>query len=196
MFSLGGRIMSNFFLFCTFPYMYMYHYFSKFHSVQISSVQMLSCVRLFVSPCTVAHQTSLSITNSWSLLKLMSIESLMPSNHLILCHLLLLMPSILPSIRVFCNESVLCIRWPKYWSFSFSISSSNEFSEFISFTMDWLDFLAIQGTLNSLLNTIVQKHQFFGTLSSLWSNSHSTHDYWKNHSLTIWTFVGKVISAF
>ena len=102
----------------------------------ISSVQSLSHVRLFVTPCTAAHQASLSITNSWSLLKLRSIESVMPSNHLILCHLLLLLPSVFHSIRVFSNESVLHIRWPKYWSFSFSISPSNEYSGLISFRMD------------------------------------------------------------
>ena len=119
---------------------------------QFSSVQLLSCVRRFEIPWTAAHQVSLSITNSQSLLKLMSIESVMPSNHLILCHPLLLPPSIFPSIRVFSNESLLCIRWPKYWSFSFSISSSNEYSGLISFRMDWLDLLSVQGTLkiNSL----------------------------------------------
>ena len=117
---------------------------------QFSSVQLLSRVRLFVIPCTAARQASHSITNSWSLLKLTSIESVMPSNHLILC-LPLLPPSIFPSIRVFSNESVLCIRWPKYWSFSFSISPSNKYSELISFRMDWLDILAVQGTLKSLL---------------------------------------------
>ena len=116
-----------------------------------SSVQLLSRVKLFVTPWTAACQASLSVANSQSLLKLMSIESVMPSNHLILCHPLLLLPSIFPSIRVFSNESVLCIRWPKYWSFSFSISLSNEYSGLISFRMDWLDLLAVQGTLKSLL---------------------------------------------
>ena len=120
-------------------------------SVQFSSVQSLSRVRVFATPWTAAHQASLSITNSWSLLKLMSIESVMPSNHLILCCPLLLPPSIFPSIRVFSNESVLHIRWPKYWSFSFNISPSNEYSGLISFRMYWLDLLAVQGTLNSLL---------------------------------------------
>ena len=123
------------------------HTYSRSYSVwpqQFSSVQLLSCVRLFAITWTAAHQASLSITNSRSLLKLMSIESVMPSNHLILyCHLLLL-PSIFPSIRVFSNESVLCIRWPKYWSFSFSISPSNEHPGLISFRMDWLDLLAVQ----------------------------------------------------
>ena len=115
------------------------------------SVQLLSCVRLFVTSCTAARQASLSITNFWSLLKLMPIDLVMPSNHLILCHPLFLLPSVFPSIRVFSNESVLRIRWPKYWSFSFSISSSNEYSGLISFRIDWLDPLAVQGTLKSLL---------------------------------------------
>ena len=116
-----------------------------------SSVQSLSHVQLFATPWTTSHQASLSITNSWSLFKLMSIESVMSSNHLILCHPLLLPPSIFPSIRVFSNESVLCIRCPKYWSFSFSISASKEDSGLISFRMAWLDLLAVQGTLKSLL---------------------------------------------
>ena len=116
----------------------------------LSSVQLLSHVRHFVTPWTIAHQASLSITNSQSLLKLMSIESVMPSNHLILyCPLLL--PSIFSNIRVFSSESALCIRWPKYWSFSFSISHSSEYSGLISFRMDWLDILAVQGTLKRLL---------------------------------------------
>ena len=119
--------------------------------IQFSSVQSLSRVRLFVTPWTAAWQASLSITNSQSLLKLMSTESLMPSSHLILCHPLLLLSSIFPSIRVFSNESVLHITRPKYWSFSFSISPSNEYSGLISFRMDWLDLLAVQGTLKSLL---------------------------------------------
>ena len=118
---------------------------------QFSSVRSLSRVRLFATPWTAALQASLSITNSPSLLKLMSIESVMPSNHLILCHPLLLLPSIFPSIRVFPNKSVLCIGWPKYWSFSFSISPSNEYSGLISFRMDWLDIITVQGTLKSLL---------------------------------------------
>ena len=119
--------------------------------VVISSVQSLSRVRLLATPWTAAHQASLSITSSWSLLKFMSIESVMPSNHLILCRSLLLPPSIFHSIRVFSNESVFCIRWQKYWSFSFNISPSNEYSGLISFRMDWLDLLAVQGTLKSLL---------------------------------------------
>ena len=117
----------------------------------VSSVQSLSCVRLFATPWTIAHQASLSITNSGSLLKLMSIELVMPYNHLILCHPLLLLTSIFPSIRVSSNESVLHIRWPKYWSFSFSISPSSEHPGLVSFRMDWLDLLAVQGTLKSLL---------------------------------------------
>ena len=144
-----------------------------------SSVQSLSGIQLFV---TVACQASLSITNSQSLLKLMSIESVMPSNHLILCCPLLLLPSIFPSIRVFSNESVLCIRWPKYWSFSFSISPSNEYSGLISFTIDWFDLLAAQGTLKSLL----QHHSSsinFSVLSLLYGPTLiSIHESWKNHS--------------
>ena len=117
---------------------------------QFSSVQSLSCVQLFVTPWTAARQASLSITNSWSLPKFLSIESVMPSNHLILCRPLLLVPSIFPSIRVFSNESALHIRWPKYWSFNFNISPSDEHPGLISFRMDWLDLLAVQGTLKSL----------------------------------------------
>ena len=120
-------------------------------SVQFSSVQLLSHVQLFATPWIAACQASLSITNSWSSLKLMSIESVMPSSHLILCRLLLLLPSIPPSIRVFSNESTLRMRWPKYWSFSFSIIPSKEHPRLISFRMDWLDFPAVQGTLKSLL---------------------------------------------
>ena len=115
-----------------------------------SPVQLLSHVRLFTTPWTATHQASLSITNSWSLLKLMSIKLVMPSNHLILCRPLLLLPSIFPSIRVFSNESTIQIRWPKYWSFSFSISPSNEYSGQISFRIDWFDLLAVQGTLKTL----------------------------------------------
>ena len=122
-------------------------------------------------PWTAACQASLSFTVSQSLLKLMSIELVMPSNHLILCHPLLL-PSILPSIRVFSIESVLHIRWPKYWSFSFNISPSNEYPGLISFTIDWFDLLAVQGTLKSLLQHHSSKHKFFGTQTSSWSNSH------------------------
>ena len=138
----------------------------------IHSVQLLSRVWLFATPWTTAHQAFLSVTNSWSLLKLMSIQLVMPSNHLILCHPLLLLPSIFPSIKVFSKESVLLIRWPKDWCFSFNISPSNEYSGLISFRMDWLDLLAVQGTFKSFSNTTVQKHQFFGAQLSLWSNSH------------------------
>ena len=123
--------------------------FRKLHlatAVHFSSVQSLRRVWLFATPWTAAHQASLSITNSHSLLKLMSIESVMPSNHLILGHSLLLLPSIFPSIRIFPNESALCIRWPNYWSFSFKISPSNEYSGLISFRIDWFDLLAVQGT--------------------------------------------------
>ena len=114
-------------------------------------VQLLSCVQFFETPWTVARQASLSITNSWNLFKLMSIKSVMPSNYLTLCHPLFLLPSVIPSIRVFSRESVLHIGWPKYWSFSFSISPFNEYSGLISFRIDWLDLLAVQGTLKSLL---------------------------------------------
>ena len=127
--------------------------------VQVSSVA--SCVRFFVTPWTAEYQASLSITNSRSLLKLLSIQSVMPSNQLILCHPLLFPPSIIPNMRVFSNESVLHIRWPKYWSFSFSIHSSNEYSGLISFRMDWLDLFAVQGTFKSLLQYTVQNRQFF-----------------------------------
>ena len=133
----------------------------------LSSVQLLSHVRLFATPWTAARQASLSITNSWSLLNLISIKLVMPSNHLVLCRPLLLLPSVFPSIRIFSNESVLRIRWPKYWSFSFSISSSNEHSGLISFRIDWFDLLAVQGTLKSLLQhysskaSILQCSAFF-----------------------------------
>ena len=136
-------------------------------SVQLSSLAQ-SCPTLS-TPWTAARQASLSITNSWSLPKLISIELVMPSNHLILCHPLLPLPSIFPSIRVLSNESALRIRWPKYWSFSFNISPSSEHSGMISFRMDWLDLLAVQGTLKSLLKPQidVQKHQFFSAQLTL-----------------------------
>ena len=160
-----------------------------------SSVQSLSCVRLFVTPWTAACQASLSITNSWSLPKLMSIESVMPSNHFILCHPLLFPPSIPPSIRIFSNELALCIRWPKYWSFSFNISPSNEQSGLISFRMDWLDLLAVQGTLKSLL----QHHS--SKASILWCSAifivQISHPYMttgKTIARTRWIFVDKVMS--
>ena len=141
-------------------------------SLIVVVVQSLSHIWLFVTPWTAAHQALLSFTISHSLLKIMSIESMMPSNHLILCRPLLLLPSIFPNIRVFSNESVLLIRWPKYCSFCFSISSFNEYSEMISFMMDWLDLLAAQEILKNLLQHYNQKPQFFGTWPSLWSNSH------------------------
>ena len=160
-----------------------------------SSVQSLIRVRLFATPWTAAHQAFLSITNSQSLLKLMSIELVMPSNHLILCRLLLLLPSIFPSIRVFSNEPALRIRWPKYWSFSFNISPSNEHPGLISFRMDWLDILAIKGTLKSLL------HHHSSKASILWHSafflvklSHPYMTTGKTIALTRWTFVGKVMS--
>ena len=140
--------------------------------MSIVIVQSQSHVQLFVTLWATVHQASLFFTISQSLLKLMSIELMMTSNHLILCHPLLLPPSIFPSIRVFSNESAFSTRWPKYWSFSFSISPSNEYSGLISFTVDWLDLVAVQGTLKSLLQTTIQRYQFFGTLPSLWSNSH------------------------
>ena len=147
--------------------------FDNFPFYIFSSVQLLSRVQLFAAPWTAACQASLSITNSQSLLKLMSIKLVMPSNHLILCHPLLLLPSIFPSTRVFANESVLRIGWPKYWSFSFSISPSNEYSGLISFRMDWFDLLAVQGTLKSLLQhdsskaLIFQRSAFFMVQVSL-----------------------------
>ena len=149
----------------------MVYYLQVASYVQVlpfSSVQSLHHVRLFMTPWTAAHQASLSITNSQSLLKLISIESVMPSNHLILCRPLLLLPSIFPSIRVFSNESALGIRWPKYWSFSFNISPSNEHPGLISFRMDWLYLLAVQGTLKSLL----QHHN--SKASILWSSAFFT----------------------
>ena len=138
-----------------------------FWSLTFSLVQSLSCVQLFATPWTAACQASLNITNSWSLPKPMFIELVMPSNHLILCRPLLLLPSIFLSIGVFSNESALWIRWPKYWSFSFNITPSNEHPGLISFRMDWLDVLAVQGTLKSLLQHHSSKHQFFSTQLSL-----------------------------
>ena len=134
---------------------------------QFSSVQWLSRVRLFLTPWTSARQASMFITNSWSSLKLTSIKLVMPSSHLILCCPLLLLPPLPPSIRVFSNESTHFMRWPKYWNFSFSISPSNEHPGLVSFRMDWLDLLAVQGTLKSLLQHHIQKHQFFCTQLSL-----------------------------
>ena len=163
--------------------------------ISLSSVQSLSHVQLFATAWTEACQASLSITNSQSLLKLMPIESVMPSNHLIFSWPLLLPPSVFPSIRVFSNESALHIRWPKHWSFSFSISPSNEHSGLISFRMDWLDILVVQGTLKSLL----QHHS--SKTSNLWHSaffilqlSHPFMTTRKTMNLTIWTFAGKVMS--
>ena len=146
------------------------------HSVHFSSVQSLSRVRLFVTPCTAARQASLSITSSWNLLKLMYSEWAILSKHLILCHPLLLLPSLFPSIRVFSNESVLHIRWPKYWSFSFNISPSNEHSGLISFRMDWLDLLAVQGTLKSLLQHHSSKPSFL-QCSAFFMDVRLSHSY-------------------
>ena len=147
------------------------------------AVQLLSHVWLFAIPWTTAHQASLSIANSQSLLKLMSIESVMPSNHLILCHPLLLPPSVFLSIWVSSSESVICIRWPKYWSFSFSTSPSNEYSGLISFRLDWLDLLAVQGALKSLSPTPQFKSISSSALSFLYSPTlTSIHDHWKNHN--------------
>ena len=158
-------------------------------SLQLSSVAQ--CVQFFATPWTAARQASLSITNSRSPPKPMSIESVIPSNHLILCCPLLLLPSIFPSIRVFSNESALHIRWPEYWSFSFNISPSNEHPGLISFRMDWLDLLAVQGTLKSLQHhsskaSILRRSAFFIVQLS--------HPYGKTIALTRWTFVGKVMS--
>ena len=169
-----------------------------YYSVQFSSVQSFSHVRLFATPWIAACQASLSITNSRSLPKLMPIESVMPSSHFILCHSLLLLPPIPPRIRVFSSESTLRMRWPKYWSFSFSISPSNEHPGLISFRMDWLDLLAVQGTLKSLLQhhsskaSILQRSAFFTV-----QLSHPYMTTGKTIALTKWTFVGKVVvSAF
>ena len=148
-----------------------------------SSVQSFSRVRLFVTPWTTARQGSLSITNSQSLPKLMSIELVMPCNHLILCCPLLLPPSIFPSIRVFSNVSALCIRWPKYWSFSFNISLSNEHSGLISLRMDWLDLLAVQRTLKSLLQHHSSKTSFLRHSAFFSPTLTSIYDYWRNHTL-------------
>ena len=163
--------------------------------VEFNSVQSISHVQLFATPWTTAQQASLFITNSWSLLKFMSCELVMPSNHLLLCHPLLLLPSVFPSIRVFSNESALHIRWPKYWRFSFSISPFSEYSRLISFKFDWFDLLAVQGTLKSFL------HHHSSKVSILWHSaffivqlSHSFTTTGKTTALTRRTFVGKVMS--
>ena len=144
--------------------------------------QSLSPVQLFETPWTAACQASPSFTVSRSLFKLMSIELLIPSNHLILCCPLLLLPSVFPSLRVFSNELALHIRWPKYWSFSFSVSPSSECSGLISFRIDWFDFLAVQGTLKSLLQHPSSKASISDAQTSLWSNFTPVYDHWKNHS--------------
>ena len=169
--------------------------YSGHHSVQFSSVQSFSRVQLFATPWITARQASLSITNSWSSPRLMSMESVMPFSHLILCQPLLLLPPIPPSIRVFSNESTLHMRWPKYWSFSFNISPSNEHPGLISFRMDWLHLLAVQGTLKSLL----QHHS--SKASILWHSpffivqlSHPCMTTGKTIALIRWTFVGKAMS--
>ena len=161
----------------------------------ISSVQLFSRVRLYATPWTAARHASLSITNSRSLLKVMSTESVMPSNHLILCCPLLLLPSIFASIRVFSNESALRMRWPKYWSFSISISPSNEYSGLISFKIDWFDLLAVQGTVKSLLQLYSSKvsipwHSAFFIVQL----SHPYMTTGKTIGLTRWTFVGRIMS--
>ena len=173
---------------CVYKFMSLFlkgtHY-SKEHVVQLPSL-----VPLIATLWAAAHQASLPFTIFWSLLKLMSIELVMPSSHLILCHHLLLLPSIFPSISVFFNELVLCNRLPKYWSFSFSISPSNEYSGSISFRIDWFDPLAVHG----FSSTIVQEHQFFGIQSFLWSNSHM--HIWllgRKIALTIQTFLSRVM---
>ena len=170
-------------------------YFSKKTKNVRYSVQSLSCVWPFVIPCTAACQASLSIANSWSMLKLMSIESVVLSNQLILCHPLLLLPSIFPSIRVFSNETALRIKWPKHWILSFSISPSNEYSGLISFQIDWFDLLTVQGTLKSLL----QHHSSKASIlcCSAFFIVQLSHPYMttgKTIALTRWTFVGKVMS--
>ena len=163
--------------------------------ISLSLVQFLSYVRLFATPLTTARQASVSITNTQSLLKLMPIKSVMPSNHLILCCLLFLLLPIFRSLRVFPNESVLCIRWPKYWSFSFSISPSNEYSRLISFRIEWFYFLSVQGTLKSLLKhhsskaSVLRHSAFF-----MFQLSHSYMTTGKTMAFCIWTFVGKIIS--
>ena len=169
----------------------------SFYWVVSQLVQLLSRVWLFATPWSAAHQASLSVINSWSLLKLMSIELVMPSNHLTLCRPLLLLPSIFPRIRVFSSKSVLPIRWPKYWSFSFSISPSNEYSGLVSFRMDWLDLLAVQGALKSLPQhhsskaSILQRSAFY-----IVQLSHPYITTGKAIALTRQIFVSKVMSAF
>ena len=173
-----------------FSNMFAYKYINN-----LSSVQLLSQIQLFVTPWIAACQANLSITSSWSVLKLMSIESVMPSNHLILCHPHLLPPSFFPITRDCSKESVLCIRWSKYWSFSLNISPSNEYSRLISFRIDWFDFLAIQGTLKGLLqhhssNASILQHSMFFKVQL----SHPYMTTGKTIALTRWIFVGQVMS--
>ena len=173
----------------------LYHFATWEAQTFVGGVQSLSHVRLFVTPWTAAPQASLSTPNSHNLLRLMSIGSVMPSNHLVLSHPLFLLPSIFPSIMVFSNESALCIRWPKYWSFNFSISPSNEYSGLISFRIDWFDLLAVQGILKSLLQhhsskaSVLRCSAFF-----MVQFSHSYMTAGKTIALIRWTFVGKVMS--
>ena len=174
--------------------MHLKHRTHRTLKLSLSSVHSLSRVQLFATPWTAARQASLTITNSQSSLKLMSIESVMPSNHRILCRPLLLLPSIFPQIRVFSNESALCIRWPKYWSFSFSISSSNEHTGLISFRMDWLDLLAFQGTLKSLLQHHSSRASILHSVFFLVQLSHPYMTTGKTIALTRWTFVDKAMS--
>ena len=174
---------------------YAMHIYIYAYIYMLSSVQSLSCVRLFATQWIAARQASLSITNSWSSLKLMCIELVIPSSHLILCRPLLLLPPFPPSIRVFSNRSTLRMRWPKYWSFSLSISPSNEHPGLVSFRMNWLDLCAVQGTLRSLLQhhsskaSILQRSAFFTV-----QLSHPYMTTGKTIALTRWSFVGKVMS--
>ena len=162
--------------------------------VVVIDILLLSCVWLFVTPWTAAHQASLSFTISWSLLKLISIDSMIPSNHLILCQTLPFLPSIFPSITVFSNEMTLCIRWPKYWNFNFSLSPYNDYSELISFRMDLLDLLAVQGTLKSLLQQHTSKASMWHSAFFMIQLSHPYMTTGNIIALTRWTFVGKVMS--
>ena len=158
-------------------------------------VQLPSHVWLFLTPWTAACQVSPPLNISWNLPKFMSFESVMPCKHLILYLTILLLPSVFPRIRVFSNESAVCIRWPKYWSFNFNISPSKECSGLISFKIDWFDLLAVQGTLNSFLQHHNWKASILWHSCLLYSSTlTSVHDYWKDNSLTIWTFVGQVMS--
>ena len=162
--------------------------------MKIHSVQLLSGVQLFLTPWTTAWQASLSITNSKSLLKVISIELVIPSNNLIFCHALLLLPSIFPNIRVFSNKSLLCIRWPKYWSITFIFSPSNEYSRLISFRIDWFDLLEVQGTLKSVKHHSSKASILWPSAFLIFQLSHPYMTTGKTIALTRWTFVGKVTS--